>query len=37
MKQLLVKKGKIIVEQVPTPVVDPNHVLVKAGWAPALG
>lgn len=33
MKQLLVKKGKIIVEQVPTPVVDPNHVLVKVAYS----
>jgi len=33
MKQLLVKKGKIIVEQVPMPVVDPNHVLVKVAFS----
>lgn len=33
MKQLLVKKGKIIVEQVPMPVVDPNHILVKVAYS----
>ena len=33
MKQLLVKKGKIIIEQVPTPIVDPNHVLVKVAYS----
>lgn len=33
MKQLLVKKGKIFVEQVPIPVVDSNHILVKVAYS----
>lgn len=33
MKQLLVKKGKIFVEQVPIPLVDANHILVKVAYS----